>query len=221
MFFGDNKKRKRQCFCCGIQFEFDKFDEMQEHLKSEHEEGREWVKCPICSIAVRDVPTHSRVFHPNQELPKDGQLKATIWYDFSSKSKKIKTKKPNFKEGYLVSIKNNGQAMHYRSGYELEIYECLERIDEVVSYEVEPEDCVTSYFWNGKWRKYHPDLKVHFADGKVEIWECKPSAQCSSDQNRAKWDACAERCKSRDIEFKVKTEKGISKLRKRALRKDN
>ena len=82
--------------------------------------------------------------------------------------------------------------MHYRSGYELEVYQLLEEHNKVARYEVEPTDCITPYFWDGVWRKYFPDIKVVFTNGIVEIWEVKPSNQTDLQQNQIKWDAFAK-----------------------------
>ena len=114
----------------------------------------------------------------------------------------------------MTSYKNDGQQMHYRSGYELEVYNILEELNDVVRYEVEPKDCITKYYWNGSWRKYWPDLKVAFAEGKIEIWEIKPGNQTDYEQNQAKWNAAADYLGKRGWAFKVKTERGINKLRR-------
>ena len=210
--FRDKQPKKYRCFVCGQ--EYTDYEEFRSHIIENHEEGREYVKCPMCEAPVRDVRTHVKVKHPGQPIPKEGQMRATVWYDFTGNTRKKKKKKPDYKEGYIVSMKNNGQPMHYRSGYELEVYDCLEELNEVAAYEVEPKDCQTPYFWNGKWRKYWPDLKVKFIDGRTEVWEIKPSNQTDYEQNRMKWDACAKRIGPKGWKFTVKTEQGITKLRK-------
>jgi hypothetical protein len=207
-FSSDDKKRKYTCFCCGVEFKFNEYSAYKEHIIDEHEEGREWIKCPIerCSAPVRDVRSHFKVCHPHEPIPANMQMKVMVWKDFGTK----KRKKLKFEEGYLISTKNHGMPMHYRSSYERKIYECLEKLPRVVSYRVEP--FYVPYFYGTKHRKYYPDIKVDFVDGAVEIWEVKPSKQTSSKQNRAKWEACVEYCNPRGWKFVVKTEKGIAQL---------
>jgi len=205
-----NYQRKYRCFICGM--DYIDYDEFKDHVTGEHEEGREYVVCKLCQAPVRDMRLHYKTKHPGKKL-QDGQRRAQIWYDFSGQ-KRTKMKKPAYVEGTHISPKNNWQEMHYRSSYELEVYKCLDELKEIMNYEVEPRDCVTPYFWNGKWRKYWPDLKVRFIDGHTEIWEVKPSNQTDYNQNRAKWDACSESMGNRGWSFWVKTEMGINKLRK-------
>jgi hypothetical protein len=57
----------------------------------------------------------------------------------------------------MVSNKNGGKEMHYRSGWECEVYECLEAIPEVLAYEVEPFKVQYSYL--GEIHEYNPRLK--------------------------------------------------------------
>lgn len=213
----DNKdKKKWQCFVCGK--EFLSYEEYNTHILSEHEEGREFVKCPSCEAAVRDLRLHYKVKHPNRTLPLNIQLKSTIWYDFSSKGKR-KTKKPKFKEGYFRSEKNR-KDIHYRSGMELEVYKCLENLDDVLSYEEEPFK-VPYYYINettkaGEWKEYIPDLRVNFIGGRTEIWEIKPAKQTSLPKNEYKWTAMNEYAKNLNWSFTVITEVGLNKLKMKA-----
>jgi len=213
----DNNKKKYWCFICGI--EFTDFEEYKSHIKEKHEYGREYLSCPYCDAPVRDMRLHFKVRHPKETMPKSGQMKALIFYDFSGKNAKKKHKKPHFEEGFMVSNKNNGQVMHYRSGWELTVYQVLEELNEILAYEVEPSDCVTNYFCpqTKKWRKYYPDLKVRFTDGHTEVWEIKPLNQTdpkTNTTNHAKWNACSEACLNHGIIFEVKTEVGIKKLQR-------
>jgi hypothetical protein len=168
-----NGKRQFACFICGVlQPDFASF---KEHIRSNHEEGREYVVCPIerCSAPVRDVRVHFKACHPQEPVPKTCQMKALVWRDPKDPSKK--KKKVSFKEGYFVSAKNRGRKMHYRSGWELEVYETLEKADRVIGYEVEP--LAIDYWFDGKRQSYLPDLKIHLDDGSKEIWEIKPMNQ--------------------------------------------
>lgn len=208
--FEPTEKRQYVCFVCGIAFS--EYEEYCEHVVSVHEEGRDFVYCPIarCRAPVRDVITHCKSRHPNEPLPKTGQLKALVWADQRNPNKR--KKKPNFKEGYITSVKNGGKQMHYRSGYEKDVYLCLENLDDVVSYRV--ESFRVEYFFNGKTRGYYPDLIVSFKDGHFEVWEIKPTNQSSLPINVAKWEACRAYCAVRSWGFEVINEHVIKKLKK-------
>lgn len=208
----DNGLRKYACFVCGRQFEV--FDEFTAHIVETHEEGREYVRCPLerCQACVRDIRLHFKFKHQHEPLPKNGQMKAMIWKDQGNK--KVKTRKPRFREGYMMSTKN-GKEMHYRSGKECELYECLEQMPEVLKYDVEP--FAVKYFKpdTGEVHEYNPDLSIVFDDGHVEIWEVKPANQTHLKINQAKWTACQQHCEQRGWDFVVITEVGIEKLKKR------
>ena len=209
----DNHKRKFQCFVCGQNY-YD-FEEYKNHIVNNHEEGREFVICPLprCGAPVRDLRMHYKAKHPTEKsVPKTGQMKAIIWKDQSNKKDgTLRQQKPKFREGYLMSVKNGGKEMHYRSGMECDVYECLESLKEVTGYEVEP--FAVQYSFQGEIHHYNPDLKVYFDDGRVEIWEIKPANQTSLPRNNAKWTACNQYCEQRGYNFMVLTEVGMGKLK--------
>lgn len=201
--------RKYVCFVCGVPFEG--YYEYKDHILATHEEGRDFVKCPLarCQAPVRDVRLHYRVKHPTEKCPKIGQMRALIWSDHKPPSKK--TKKPKFHEGYFTSKKNGDKQMHYRSSWERDVYLCLENLSEVVSYKV--ESFPVEYYWKGKNKRYFPDLLVAFQDGRFEVWEIKPSNQKQLDMNKAKWVACEGHCETRGWAFKVIDENEIKQLK--------
>jgi hypothetical protein len=206
-------KRNYQCFVCGKRFDI--YDEYSNHIITSHEEGREFVVCPLsrCKAPVRDIRTHFASKHKDEKIPKNGQMKATIWKDINNKTGKVTQRKPKFREGYFISGKNQKE-MHYRSGYECEVYECLESILEVIKYDVEPFK--VDYIFEGDRHEYNPDLSIFFSDGRVEIWEIKPANQTQLPKNHAKWAACQSYCEARGWSFMVMTEVGIGKLKKAA-----
>jgi hypothetical protein len=209
----DNGKRKYVCFVCGLSYT--EFNEFTEHIILNHEESREYVRCPLerCQACVRDIRTHFKSNHPTEKIPKIGQMKALIWKDQSNKDGKLKQRKTRFREGYLISNKNGGKEMHYRSGMECDVYECLEAMPEVISYEVEPFK--VQYSFQGEIHHYNPDLSVIFDDGHTEIWEIKPSNQTTLPVNNAKWAACNQHCQARGYSFMVLTEIGMGKLKQK------
>jgi hypothetical protein len=202
--------KKYQCFCCGQQF-LDVY-EFRQHVLDEHEEGREYVVCPLtrCGFPVRDLLLHFKAIHPS-ENPKliKGQTRALIWKDFSPKGKG-KTRKPQPKSGSYTSTKT-GKTFHFRSSWEEKVYEFLDADEEVSSYEAEPFQI--DYIHKGILRKYNPDLFVSFVDGHKELWEIKPSDQTHYEQNQNKWHAAKEACKIRGWKFVVITEQGIGQLK--------
>jgi DNA-directed RNA polymerase subunit RPC12/RpoP len=202
----DANGRVFTCFICGKQF--DLYNEYRDHIIDTHEEGREYIKCPACEAPVRDLKTHFSAKHPNRALPKNCQLRAVVWFDF--KSGKKKTRKPKFREGYFESKKNNC-SLHYRSGYECEVYELLEQDGDVVTFAVEPYK--VPYYHEGKWLEYIPDLRVNYMGGKVEIWEIKPSTQTRLEKNKDKWKAMEVYAEKLGWQFKVITETEIGRLR--------
>jgi len=213
-FPNDKDVRKWQCFVCGRVYT--EFEEYKTHILETHEEGREYVVCPLarCGAPVRDLRLHFKARHPSEKgIPKVGQMKALIWKDQTlKKDGKLKQRKPKFREGYLVSVKNGGKEMHYRSGYECEVYECLEAMPNVIQYDVEPFK--VQYFFEGETHEYNPDLSILYDDGRIEVWEIKPANQTHLPRNNAKWAACNQYCQQRGWEFIVMTEVGIGKLKK-------
>lgn len=201
-----------QCFVCGEKFE--EYGEYAQHITKEHDEGRDFLICPIdiCCAPVRDMRAHFKAKHPNRPMPKNCQMKTTVWRDFSSNGKKKTSSKPiKFNEGWHESPKNNGAKVYYRSGYEKQVYECLEKDTDVKSFVAEPFK--VPYYYKNEWHNYKPDLKVEYTDGVVEIWEIKPKNQTDYEQNKAKWKAMHEYAQNIGWKFNVITETGIGKLR--------
>ena len=215
--FNNNKNRKYRCFVCGK--DHDDFANFKKHVTEFHEEGREFVICPLtrCQAPVRDLALHFKAKHCTEHLPKEKQQRAIVWKDQDKNSGKLKSAKPRFREGNFVSIKNGGKEMHYRSGMECEVYELLEAIPDVQSYKVEPFP--VPYLFEANMHNYHPDLQIHWSDGKIEVWEIKPGKQTELPRNKAKWASCATYCQSRGWKFMVLTETGVRGLRQRVFNK--
>lgn len=209
--FPNQPGRRWQCFVCGLEYKTP--DEFKDHILAEHELGQDYVVCPLkrCGFPVRDVRAHFRARHPTEKLPRSGQMRAVAWRDIRN-GKAEKRKKPSFREGFYVSRKNGMKEMHYRSGYEAQVYELLEQHPLVTGYEVEP--IAIDYWHGGKPRKYYPDLAVRFADGRLEIWEIKPATQTSLPLNESKWAAAKNYCLPRGWEFVVMVERKIQELKR-------
>ena len=211
--FEKDNKRRWQCFVCGKSHQ--DFEEFKTHVLETHEQGREFVICPLerCGAPVRDVKMHFKAKHPTEKCPVKGQMKCMIMKDITPKGK-VKTRKPSFREGTMISHKNGGQEMHYRSAMECEFYECLEAIPSVLHYNVEPIKEGIPYIFEGKQHKYYPDLSIQFTDGKIEIWEIKPASQTDLPVNNAKWRSAKLYCEARGWEFTVMTEVTLGRLKK-------
>lgn len=219
----DRNKRKYQCFCCGVQF-LDPV-EFKAHIIEKHEEGRDYVICPLshCQTPIRDLRTHWAVCHRGQPMPKQTAMRSIVWKDFTTQGKKKKKAVSKIREGYHVSTKM-GRNLHYRSGWECTVYECLDTLTEVEAYYIEPFEIpytISSGPQAGEPHHYKPDILIHFADGHKELWEVKPMSQTHLAVNQDKWAAANEACRIRGWDFVVMTEKGINKLkakvRKRGL----
>jgi hypothetical protein len=204
--FPEKNKRRWQCFVCGLEHE--NYEAFEKHVKNAHEEGREYLECPKCKAPIRDLKQHWKVKHPLYQMPKDIQFRAVVWKDQTSRG--LKTKKGHYKTGQHTSPKNGGQAMNYRSGYELRVYKALDELPDVVSYKVEPIHI--EYYFKGKTRNYIPDIVVYFVDGHKEVWEVKPSSQTTLSINSQKWKYAEDYCNNRGMFFKVITEKLIDGL---------
>lgn len=208
-----NFNKKYQCFVCGEII--DSYPLFKQHIIDNHELGREYLLCPCreCQSPVRDLRIHFKSKHPGLKLPSNVQFRCAVWRVFSDDGKKSKTL-PCFKDGNYLSEKNGGKLLHYRSSYELEVYQCLEKMSDVNSYRVEPFGI--EYFFKGKKKTYYPDLLVHYLDCKAsEIWEIKPKRQKSLEQNQCKWDSCKNICLARGWGFEVYDEPRIKLLKER------
>jgi hypothetical protein len=99
MNFGNDHKRQFTCFVCGINLET--LEEFKTHVM-EHDEGREWIRCPItyCQCPCRDLRAHFQKTHKGIPIPKNCQLKASVWFDPTRKKRK-----PTFAEGNFISKK--------------------------------------------------------------------------------------------------------------------
>ena len=219
-FAKDDGKKKYTCFICGVVYL--EFDEFTEHIIENHEEGKDYVRCPLerCQACVRCLKTHFKSKHPTiTEIPKIGQMRAIVWKDQTQSKGKLKTRTPKFRQGYLISTKNGGKEMHYRSGLECDVYECLEEMKEVIAYDVEPFKVQYAFHKDAKDKtgihEYNPDLRIVFDDGHAEIWEIKPSDQTHLPINQAKWVACKQHCDARGMGFMVLTEKGLGQLKQK------
>ena len=214
---GKPKVRKWRCFVCGKVH--DAYDDYKEHILTEHEEGREFLTCPVetCTAPVRDLKAHFKAKHHSRVFPKGVQHRVAIWRDFKEGGKKS-TRKPKFRTGTFTS-KKAGRDFTYRSGMEEEFYNLLEQDRDVATFFAEPFK--VPYYHQGKWHDYIPDIKITYADGSISVWEIKPANQTQYEQNKAKWAAMKEYADRMGWDFVVQTEVGLGKLKTKLKRQLN
>lgn len=94
-----------------------------------------------------------------------------------------------YKQGKFFSKKNNREVI-FRSTYELGYFHILEADKSVIGYVVEPFEI--AYFFEGRKRKYWPDIMVLYADGSMKIIEIKPADMLKFRKVRAKAAAARE-----------------------------
>lgn len=208
-------QRQWQCFVCGKNYK--EYEEFKSHIIDEHEEGREYIKCPACNGPVRDLKTHYKVKHQSRALPTGVQTRVAVWFDHKrgkdGKSVKM-VRKPNFRRGTFTSQKC-GRDFLYRSGMEEEFFNLLEEDRDVENWAAEPFKI--PYFW-GEWHNYIPDLRLNYIDGSTEIWEVKPASQTDYEQNKAKWAAANNFASNMGWTFIVMTEVGLGKFKMKIKR---
>ena len=200
-----NSFRNYLCFICFQEFE--NIDEFRDHIVQSHEEGTDFILCPVCKMPLRELKIHMALKHPEFQIPAGYPTKPIIIRDI----KKPKKKKHTYKQGNFFSKKNN-KDLFFRSGMELEFYKILESKKDVLKYIAEPIEI--DYSYEGYPHKYIPDILVEYTTNKKELWEIKPKSQTKLPKNQAKWHAANEYCKKRNWNFIVLTERGLRLLKK-------
>ena len=92
--------------------------------------------------------------------------------------------------GMFYSEKNK-QHIHYQSSFELSAYSILEQMSNVISYK-RPD--YVFYEFEGKIKRYYPDIFIRYSDGTSEIVEVKPKDLISYPKNQAKFSAIKLQC---------------------------
>lgn len=119
---------------------------------------------------------------------------------------KKKPKKKRFHTGTHISPKSL-KPMDYRSGWELQFMQKLDKDQDVKSYQY--ETIIVPYLKNPRAKKvskYFPDFIVEYQDGRTVIYEIKSSSFLLRKMNLAKWEACEKYCTLKGWKFEVLTE---------------
>ena len=100
------------------------------------------------------------------------------------------------KVGKFYSKKNN-RTLHYDSAWELHAFKRLEQASAVIAY----DRCnfYIDYVYNGKTRRYVPDILVTYKDDFKEIIEVKPAYKLKENKIKSKHLAALEYCKENGV----------------------
>ena len=128
----------------------------------------------------------------------------------TTKTSKTKKKKSRFKTGFYDSSKMS-KKIRYRSGYELKVYEYLDKEESVTAYFAEPFKLPYNYSKRTV-RNYIPDLLIVYADKTVKLVEIKPKYKTTTKTNLAKFKSAEEYCRTNNLIFEVWTEFTIKEL---------
>ena len=89
----------------------------------------------------------------------------------------------------------------------------LDQCDDVLSWTY--ESFFIDYLSNkrtGKTRKYYPDFKIEYSDGRSELIEIKPKKRLEQVIVKKKLAAASEWCTMHDVTLKVITENELKEL---------
>lgn len=211
-----NDQKKIMCFVCAM--ESLDVDSWKNHIINSHQKNEEYLLCPSCDIPCRDLISHWKVHHRNDEMPNFGVIRVNKIYDWNYKYQKEQRKKRKWKEGLFDSIKM-GKKIHYRSSWERDVMICLEKCVDVLEYYGDDHLCIP-YYIHSKQHRYWPDFTVRLRDNKTYILEIKPIDQAEWEINQAKWEYAVKYCNTRQWKFQVWTQKHIIKIKTRASRHD-
>ena len=122
-----------------------------------------------------------------------------------------------FSKGIHYSTKLKRE-VHYRSSWEKQAYEMLDKDESVVEYTEEP--CRIPYQIEAEEHKRHyiPDLLITYKGGAKKLVEIKPSALVSHEKNVVKFKAARNRCKKENWLFEVWTEDTINPKKEKKTR---
>lgn len=125
--------------------------------------------------------------------------------------KRIRTNKPSKTRKGWISVSKCKEDIYYGSSWEKFLIEYCESSSEVK----EIFRCnVIKYEFEGKSKRYLPDLMVSLIDGKSIIFEVKPSHELENDKVKAKEKYARIYCESLvDTEYRFFTEKDIKRIK--------
>ena len=133
-----------------------------------------------------------------------------------------------YSQGYIdprtcKKLINNTEPIIYRSSYERKFVVWCESSRDVVRW---GSECIRIPYImpDGSTHSYYPDYYIEMVDGKKIVIEIKPLNQTKAPvnenswahrewvKNNCKWKAAQEFCSAKGFEFRILTEKTISRL---------
>lgn len=112
----------------------------------------------------------------------------------------------NFR-GYFPS-RRLGRLVGWESLHERDAIRLVEYDPTVASYEEQPSEEIY-YEVSGKARRYYPDLRVHYRNGRVVDIEVKPRQKLEDPRIEAKFKRIQKRYKELGRRFEIWTEREI------------
>jgi hypothetical protein len=111
-----------------------------------------------------------------------------------------------YKNGFMYSEKCK-KDIWYRSGLERQIFEKIEKDQNIITYRIEP--FVIKYFYTSQKqnRNYIPDILCFYKNGEIKLIELKPEYQLEEQKNIDKFSAAQKYCNEKGMIFEVWTEK--------------
>ena len=130
-----------------------------------------------------------------------------------TKRKRTKRRrKGHYHRGEYTS-KKTGQVCKYRSGWEEKYMTYLDSHDQVISWSY--ESLSIDYVSNkktGKTRRYIPDFRIEYLDGRTELVEIKPLRKVNKPTVQKKLLAAQAWCNDHGISLKIITEIELKNL---------
>lgn len=126
--------------------------------------------------------------------------------------RKPRKRKSHYHRGSYTSTKT-GQECKFRSGWEERYMKYLDQCEDVLDWSY--ESFFIDYLSNkrtGKTRKYYPDFKIDYADGRSELVEIKPKKRLEQVLVKKKLAAATEWCTMHDVTLKIITENELKEL---------
>ena len=130
----------------------------------------------------------------------------------SKRSRRRRRRKGHYHRGSYTSQKSN-LTCKYRSGWEEKYMRFLDNCEEVTAWYYESFSIeYVSNLKTGRVRRYIPDFKIEYADGRTEIVEIKPLKRLSKPTVQKKLNAAQVWCNDNRAVLKIITEIELKNL---------
>jgi hypothetical protein len=153
-------------------------------------------------MSVQMSKTMKRLYKDPEYMKAHSRRCLETWENPEYRKKMIKCGRGN--KGHHTS--NKAGRIHYRSGWELDAYLCLDADSKVMKYSAEPFG-IPYIDPEGIERRYYPDILIEYFDGYLELVEIKPHYQLSNSHVQSKMLAGLLYSFRNHMGFKVWTER--------------